>query len=159
MDLQQAPQLSADCRGPSKKNKSGVGKFFFGIGAVSSLDSFPGPQAACSHDHLFLGCLPGPLSLGTVGRCASLLLGCPPGPLVSWVPCGASRLDALPGWLLGRPPGPLVSSCPARPAAWVPSGPRSACSAAACHHWALTEITIKTKKKSGLQKVFFFLRV
>ena len=109
VDLQQAPQLSADCRGPSKKNKSGVGKFFFGIGAVSSLDSFPGPQAACSHNHVVLGCLPGPLSLGTVRAAVPL---CSLGALrdrLFLVPCGASCLDALRGWLLGRPPGPLVS--------------------------------------------------
>ena len=47
------------------------------------------------------------------------------------------------GLLLGCPPGPLVSWVPCEKAAWVPSRPRSACSAAACHHRALTENTIK----------------
>ena len=70
---------------------------FFCFGAVSSLESFPGPQAACSHDHLFLGCLPGPLSLGTVGA-------------------------AVPLCSLGALRGRLFLGCPAGPAAWVPSG-------------------------------------
>ena len=63
MDLQQAPQLSEEqiAEDRAKKNIRGW-KVFFGIGAVSSLDSFPGPQAACSHDHVVLGCLPGPVS-------------------------------------------------------------------------------------------------
>ena len=117
------------------------------------------------------------------GRCASLLLGCPPGPLVScalrgqlpgcpaglaawapsraacffvpcgagpaaWVPCGAGCLGALRG---------LVSWVPCVPAAWVPSGPRSACSAAACHHRALTEITIKNFSGSRTFFPLFFL--
>lgn len=56
VDLQSEEQIAED---RAKKNFSGVGKFFFGFGAVSSLGSFPGPQAACSHDHLFLGCLQG----------------------------------------------------------------------------------------------------
>ena len=110
MDLQQAPQLSEEQIAEDRaKKKSGVGKFLFGIGAVSSLDSFPLPQAACSHDHVVLGCLPGPLSLGTVRAAVPL---CSLGALrdrLFLVPCGASCLDALRGWLLVRPPGPLVS--------------------------------------------------
>ena len=42
-----------------QKKKIGGWNVFFCSGAVSSLGSFPGPQAACSHDHLFPGCLQG----------------------------------------------------------------------------------------------------
>ena len=60
VDLQQAPQLSEEQIAEDRAKRSFRGlESFFCFGAVSSLGSFPGPQAACSHDHLFLGCLQG----------------------------------------------------------------------------------------------------